>query len=154
LIDFTHQQLAAAPPTGAVTLKGLESSRCIQLSSGTALDSPLQIWDCDRSAKQTWQVVPIADNRFALKNQQSNQCLDLLYGSVADDTPAIQYTCHYNNNQQWVLMSVDANGSYMLRNAMTGTFLNVKGGTPNGAVVVGWQYANQGNQRWLLQPAS
>jgi hypothetical protein len=162
LIDFSHAQAASPPPTGQLMFKGVESGRCINVAGVATpgkgaylINAPTELWDCNKPAKAAWTVVPIAGNRFALKNRLSNMCLDLSGGAVANGTVALQYTCHQQASQQWVLMSRDAkNGSYQLYNAMTGTHLSVKSGTANAAVLHGWANANRPNQKWIPQPVS
>lgn len=159
LIDFSHAQAAAPAPTGKLAFKGVESNRCVQVAGvstpgkGAYLaKAPMELWDCNKGNKQVWTVVPVAGNRFALKAQISGMCLDLDHGRVANGTAAFQYNCHLEANEQWVLMSRDAKGSYLLRNALTGTYLTVKSGTANASVLHAWAYTNRAGQRWTPQP--
>lgn len=163
VIDFSHTQAAAPAPTGPLAFKGVQSGRCVQVAgvatpgAGAYLaKATMELWDCNQNPREVWNVVPIGGNRFSLKSQLSGMCLDLTGGAVANGTAAIQYPCSAAGNHQWVLMSQDpAKNSYLLRNAMTGTYLTVKSGTANASVLHGWQAnaaAGQANQRWIPQP--
>jgi hypothetical protein len=162
VIDFSHHQLAGAPLTGKVVFKGLQSNRCLEPVGATSRPNeganadraPMELWNCDkRLTKQTWQVVPVAGNRFALKNASSGKCLDIVGGGVANATALIQYRCHPNGNEQWVLMSAGKQGNFMLRNVLTGTYVDVKAsGTAAGSAVHTWAYTGRDNQRWIPQP--
>jgi len=162
LIDFSHAQAASPAPTGDLLFKGPPSGRCIQVAGvatpgkGAYLaQATTELWDCNKNAKEVWTAVPIAGNRFALKNKLSGFCLDLLSGAIANGTAVIQYTCHLQGNEQWVLMSRDSKtGAYLLRNALTGTYVSVKSGTANGSVLHAWTDAKSVNQRWIPQPIS
>ena len=164
VIDFSHHQLALPPLTGKVTFKGLRSGRCLQVAGatdkpdagGNADNAPIELWDCNvATSRQVWEFVPVAGNRFALKNANKGKCLDIAGGNVAAGAPAIQYTCFPNGNHQWVLMSTGKQGSFMLRNSLTGTYIDVKSaGTANASLVHGWPYTGTNDQHWTPQPVS
>jgi hypothetical protein len=163
VIDFSHQQQVGSPPTGKAIFVGAQSGRCIQVAGSAATPdegsnangAPIELWDCDaRVLRQDWEFVPVAGNRFALKNAHVGKCLDVAGGSVASDTAVVQYTCGDQANQQWVLVRT-ANVSSLLRNAMTGTYLDVRGGaTANGSPIRAWPANGGDDQRWIPLPVS
>ncbi|MEV4706211.1 RICIN domain-containing protein [Actinoplanes sp. NPDC049316] len=162
LIDFSHHQLASPPLSGKFLFKGVQSGRCFYVSGATdkpdqgalADKAPVKIWTCNRNdPKHVWEVVPIGGNRFALKNQLKGKCLDILGGNAAKGGAMIQYACHLRSSEQWVLMNAGKSGSYMLRNALTGTYVDVYSqATADGSDTKSWPYTGIDNQRWIPQP--
>jgi hypothetical protein len=75
------------------------SKRCIDVKDGRAGSgndgTPLQVWDCTKGAGQTWAFNPDGTVRSL------GQCMDLAWGSIAENTPVQLVACNGNAAQQF-----------------------------------------------------
>jgi hypothetical protein len=159
IIDPTHRADVVGVAAGLVSLKGVESGRCLQTAG--AWDTPgqganadfaeMELWDCVAgSTKQKWEIIPLGHNRYALKNLQSGKCLDVKYGWYDIGLPLVQYTCHYGGTEQFDFTQAVDN-SYGLQSVLTGRFGDAVGHAQhNGAVVQWWDHTGYANQRWTV----
>jgi hypothetical protein len=147
---------------GIVEIKGVQSGRCLQVAG--VWDTPgqgalgdgagMELWDCLRGAKQVWELLPLGDKKYGLKNPLSGKCLDVEGGSATAGARLIQHTCHLSGNQQFVFTQGD-NGTLGLLNVLTHQFADVYGGqVVNGSAIV--QHTGHGgaNQRWHVTRTS
>lgn len=61
---------------------------------------------------------------------RSSDVLDVPEASDKQGTQIIQYACNFRFNQRWILKKVDevnGYGFYMIMNAKTGLYLDIKG---------------------------
>ncbi|MGW9249841.1 RICIN domain-containing protein [Streptomyces badius] len=86
-----------ATPTG-FTYSPDGGAHCLDVSgAGRENATPVQLWDCNGSAGQTWQVMPPG----TLVNPNSGKCLDVAGAGIADGTTVQIYTCNGTGAQQW-----------------------------------------------------
>ncbi|SHG20753.1 RICIN domain-containing protein [Streptoalloteichus hindustanus] len=138
----------------AVALKGVQSGRCLQVA-GAVRDADAnppgtEIWDCSSSDKQTWDLVNLGDNKYALKNRASGKCLDIRSGDMKNGTPLDQAACHQRGSQQWEFTTA-ADNTVALRSVHSAKVADVLGQrTHNGSAVGHWADTAGANQRWTL----
>ncbi|TWP53501.1 ricin-type beta-trefoil lectin domain protein [Lentzea tibetensis] len=85
---------------------------------------------------------------YYLRNRHSNKCLEIYGWSQANGGLAVQWDCHYGNNQLWRFIQ-HADGYYSLQNVNSNKCLDVYGwSTANGAQIVQWDCHWGDNQRW------
>lgn len=158
LIDPTHVSWTVEMRLGTIQIKGVHSGRCVQVAGvwgtpnqGANADlAGTELWDCAGGVKQVWELVPLGDKKYGLKNKNSGKCLDVRYGEVANGTPLIQFGCHYGGAQQWVFVQGD-NNTLGLASALTGKFADVTGWqTGNGAGISQYDGTGGANQRWTI----
>lgn len=158
LLDRTHRLGIATVKSGPVKVKGVQSSRCMQTAGlwdrpneGALADlAAMELWDCVGGGKMTWEILPLGDKKYALKNQLSGKCLDVKYGSVDRGTPFVQYSCHYGGTQQFVFTEAGDN-TYGLQSVLTAQYADAIGNAVhNGAVIQTWDHTGYANQRWRL----
>ncbi|GAA3575807.1 RICIN domain-containing protein [Kribbella ginsengisoli] len=81
------------------TLQSEGSKRCVDVKDGRAGSgndgTPLQVWDCTKGAGQTWTFNPDGTVRSL------GQCMDLAWGSIAENTPVQLVACNGNAAQQF-----------------------------------------------------
>ncbi|WP_328332289.1 RICIN domain-containing protein [Kribbella sp. NBC_00382] len=81
------------------TLQSGGSKRCVDVKDGRAGSgndgTPLQVWDCTKGAGQTWSFNPDGTVRSL------GQCMDLAWGSIAENTPVQLVACNGNAAQQF-----------------------------------------------------
>ncbi|MEV6906417.1 RICIN domain-containing protein [Amycolatopsis sp. NPDC051071] len=141
-----------------IQIKGVHSGRCIQVAGlwgtpnqGANADlAGTELRDCAGGVKQVWELIPLGDKKYGLKNKNFGKCLDVRYGEVANGTPLIQFGCHYGGAQQWVFVQGD-NNTLGLASALTGKFADVAGWqTGNGAGISQYDGTGGANQRWTI----
>ena len=139
--------------TVSITLTGGQSSAvtgeaglCVDVrGASTANATPVQLYTCNDSDAQQWNVVT-ADHSL----RSLGQCLDVTGGGTANGTLVDLYTCNATGAQVWV---PQANGE--LLNPQSGRCLD----DPNSSTTAGTQLAiwdcNDGsNQKWVVPDTS
>ncbi len=158
LIDPTHVSWTVQMTPGTIQIKGVNSGRCIQVAGlwgtpnqGANADfAGTELWDCQGGVKQIWELVPLGDKKYGLKNKNSGKCLDVRHSEVANGTPLIQFGCYYGGAQQWVFVQGD-NNTLGLASALTGKFADVTGWqTANGSGISQYDGTGSINQRWTI----
>ncbi len=162
LIDPAHQGAASKPPVGSFRIKGVQSGRCLRPAGaldqagkgGLAGWADAEVRDCGTGTEQIWDVVPVSDTRFQLRNRASQWCLYAWAGDVnvvgMEDT--VQMSCDVDQSQ-WVAMFAKSSGLYL--RASTGSYLSaVNAGTANGTRVSQADYSAATGEQWILDPVS
>lgn len=160
LIDPTHRADVVGVSAGVVSIKGVQSGRCLQTAG--AWDTPgeganadfaaVELWDCVAvSTKQKWEIIPLGHNRYALKNVQSGKCLDVKHGLYDDGVVLVQFECHFGGTEQFDFTQAVDN-SLGLQSVLTGKFADVLGHAEYNSALVGWwHHTGYANQRWTLE---
>ncbi|KAG8902659.1 hypothetical protein FRC01_009517 [Tulasnella sp. 417] len=101
----------------------------------------------------------LREGLYILVNKKSRSTLDLAGGWHGPGTHVLGFEQHIewdNSNQMWHIKQDGLNGTYTLRNLLSGTFLDLEAGNPrNGSQVVGWPRELRGesraNQEWHIE---
>ncbi|MEU0409353.1 RICIN domain-containing protein [Streptomyces griseorubiginosus] len=129
---------SGVPAAGTYTLKNVNSSQLMDVSSGsTATGAKVIQWPSTGGTNQQWTLTRLADNVYTLKSVKSGLCLDVPSQSTTTGVQLQQWTCNGGTNQQWAL---DLTGSYTGSNYMlvgigSGLNIGVAGSTTQGAAV-------------------
>jgi hypothetical protein len=154
LVDVNHDGQALPMQAGTIELKGVQSGRCIQVA-GVGDDAMAdlrgtELWDCVSGWKQRWELVDRGGNKYGLKNVNSQKCLDVEGYRASNGVSLVQFSCHYDVNQQWMFVP-GKNGAVKLRSVLTGGVATVRdSGTHNAALVQQFADANGDEQQWLV----
>jgi hypothetical protein len=109
-----------------MAMKGDGSNRCIDVKDGRAGagndGTPLQVWDCTNGANQTWTFSSDGTVRSL------GQCMDLAWGSIAENTPVQLVACNGNAAQQFRITQ----DSQLVNPAATGKCVTSDGGDNGG----------------------
>ncbi|MGW1952423.1 ricin-type beta-trefoil lectin domain protein [Streptomyces sp. NPDC001920] len=96
--------------------------KCLDVAGGrTDNGTPVQIYTCNDSAAQDWQIIGNGDG-YSLWNLAAKKCLDVQNGNAANGTKIRIWTCNSSKAQQW---DFDVRGVGELRNAATGKCLDL-----------------------------
>ncbi|MFJ9843303.1 sigma-70 family RNA polymerase sigma factor [Kitasatospora sp. NPDC101155] len=140
----------SAPAAGPRTMINAMTSLCAQADP----DGTLTQRACDRSAGQTWILLPLGDN-VRIKNAGTGQCIGT-GSSTTDGAPLVQETCTTANNDQiWTLRD---NG--MVVNTTTGLLIGLKHWPhadhpgPGDQLTQSQNYYNSEAFRWQRRPLS
>ncbi|ACU73866.1 glycoside hydrolase family 5 [Catenulispora acidiphila DSM 44928] len=136
----------ASAATGATgTITGQQSGRCVDAqSAGTANGTVVQLYDCNGTGAQQWQV----RSDGSVLNPNSGRCLDVTGAGTANGTRVQLYDCNGTGAQHW---QVRADGSVL--NATSGRCLDANG-SANGSYLQIWDCAGSGNQHWTVNGSS
>ncbi|ONI82861.1 hypothetical protein ALI144C_17495 [Actinosynnema sp. ALI-1.44] len=142
----------------AIAIKGVESHSCIQIA-GVGQDAlrdgaGAELWQCVPGApKQIWDVIPVGDNKYQLKNRNSGKCLDVYNSNLDNNGLIMQHSCHNGLNQQWELTTDNTGGNYALRAVHSAKTADGRGSAPfNGKPVAQWADSGTNSQRWTVVP--
>ncbi|MGC4936468.1 ricin-type beta-trefoil lectin domain protein [Kribbella sp. DT2] len=134
-------QLRAMKSTPA-TLRSDGAKRCIDVKDGRAGagtdGTPLQVWDCHDDANQAWAFNSDGTVRAL------NQCMDLAWGSIAENTAIQLVACNGSAAQQF---RVTQKGQ-LINPAAEGKCVTVDKGDNGGRLFLRG-CTGDGNQKWV-----
>jgi hypothetical protein len=156
-------QGGAAPHSigAAVEFQDLASGGCADVvNSSTVHGDPVREFPCRNSANQNWLIEPVlsAPGFFALRNINSNMCLDLRSGSVDDvhdGTLVQQWDCFPDSigSEQWKLQLDNSGGPGALNlvTAVKGKCLDTNSRTGSALLHIATCTAGSRTQMWQEQ---
>lgn len=99
----------------------------------------------------TAQAQMLPDYPIFLRNVASGLCLDMFQNDTRPGGQLIQWTCHSNANQQWMLYR--RGQVYQIVNQNSGLCLDITGGQQaSGVNVIQWDCHGRANQLWYVTP--
>ncbi|QKW18010.1 alpha-N-acetylglucosaminidase C-terminal domain-containing protein [Kitasatospora sp. NA04385] len=130
--------LPASAPTGAVTGIG---GKCADVAGGNSADgTALQLWTCNQTAAQTWQLV--GDGTLRARGK----CMNVRNGATTAGTAVELSSCNGTTAQKWVQQ---ANNT--LKNTKSNLCLDASGGgSANTTPLIVWTCTANPNQLWTL----
>ena len=137
------------PPGDVVRFVSRPSSKCLDVNgSGTADGTQIQLWSCNGTGAQSFELQDAGGGQFAIVNTSSGKCVDVSGSGTANGTKIQLWTCNGTGAQRF--SQQDAGGGFArLVNANSGKCLDVSGnGTADGTVVHLWQCGGGQNQQW------
>ncbi|MCW2642780.1 MAG: chitinase [Dactylosporangium sp.] len=129
---------ASAAGTGAITGYG---GKCVDVSSANSANgTQVQLWTCNGTNAQTWNVGTDGTIRALGK------CLDVSSGSTADGAKVQIWDCNGTGAQQWV-----ANAAKDIVNPQSGKCLDATGpSSADGTPLQIWSCSGGANQKWTV----
>ncbi|GAB3976450.1 glycoside hydrolase family 3 C-terminal domain-containing protein [Actinoallomurus acanthiterrae] len=125
--------------TGYGQITGI-AGKCDDFAAGTANSNPIQLYDCNNTAAQTFTVMPDHTLRVLGK------CVEVQYGATGNGAPVQLYDCNGTGAQQW---RAGPNGS--LVNPQSGRCLDVpSASTANGTQLRIYDCNATDAQKWRL----
>ncbi|WP_307080388.1 RICIN domain-containing protein [Streptomyces canus] len=121
-----------------VSIWSYASGRCIDVRDAGGDGTPLQIWDCNGFAQQSWRFMSDGTVRAL------GLCMDVAWGSTSDGAVVQLATCSHNPAQQFRL-----NSAHDLVNPQANKCVDVKDRkTGNGTRLQLWDCNGQDIQKW------
>jgi hypothetical protein len=138
----TAPRTPPAASTGPITV-GIDG-KCADVRGGSSTDeTPIQIYDCNGTAAQTWTMPGDGTIRAFGK------CMDVYGARTSNFTEVQLYTCNGGGNQKWQSL----NGA--LVNPRSGRCLDDPAfDTTNGTQLIIYDCNSGANQKWTLPQAS
>lgn len=129
----------------AVAIVSEASGKCLSITASKADHTLVEQDTCRPEATQRWVVA--GPNYSEVINQYSGKCIDIPWGSAADQTMLQLYACQGSNNQLWLH---NAPGEFISRS--TGKCIDVPWGAMTDHIVVQQAACHGGdNQRWIIR---
>lgn len=114
------------------------SGHCIDVRDAGGDGTPLQIWDCNGFAQQTWRFMSDGTVRAL------GLCMDVAWGGTGNGAVIQLATCSHNPAQQFRL-----NSAHDLVNPQANKCVDVKNQqTGNGTRLQLWDCNGRDNQKW------
>ncbi|MFJ9866188.1 RICIN domain-containing protein [Streptomyces sp. NPDC101165] len=99
------------------------AGKCLDVQgSGKANGTPVQIYTCNGSSAQKWQLWGVYDGHYTLLNVNAQKCLEVLNGANANGTKIQIRDCGSSKAQQWTF---NVRAADELRNIATDKCLNL-----------------------------
>ena len=155
-IDLDEPTEPAFTPdaTASYRIVGAQSSKCLTLpssNSASAAPGALELRVCDGSARQTFRIESVGENRHRVRNPGADLCLDVQGASRADGASVIGWPCGAGKNQQWRLFGRSAEAvRFVVRHSRKALDVAASAVT-DGANLVQWASQEQGSQRYRVQ---
>ncbi|MER5887966.1 ricin-type beta-trefoil lectin domain protein [Streptomyces sp. NPDC001941] len=134
--------LATGAPASAAAgrITGL-GGKCVDVAGANPADgTAVQLYDCNGTAAQTWDVG--ADGTV----RALGKCLDVASGGTANGTRVRLYACNGSAAQRWT-----ANAARDLVNPQSGKCLDATGNSSaNGTPLQIWSCTGAANQKWTV----
>ncbi|MFH9010630.1 RICIN domain-containing protein [Streptomyces sp. NPDC017943] len=97
--------------------------KCLDAEGGrTTSGTPVQIYTCNNSTGQQWQLRAASPDTYSLVNYKSGKCLDVENSNPANGTKIQIWTCNDSKAQEWAL---DVRAAGELRNVATDKCLDL-----------------------------
>ena len=143
LFDVDDFTLGTSGGTGGGTgrVVGL-AGKCLDVNGGATADgTKIQLWTCNGSAAQNWQV-----DGQVWRNPASGKCLDIAGGGTANGTRVQLWTCNGSGAQNWA-----AQADRTVRNPQSGRCLDVsEARADDGQQIHIWDCLGAANQLWTV----
>ncbi|WP_416072288.1 ricin-type beta-trefoil lectin domain protein [Streptomyces sp. ME18-1-4] len=121
-----------------VSVRSHASGRCIDVTGARGDGTPLQIWDCNGLAQQSWRFMSDGTVRAL------GLCMDVAWGATGNGAVIQLATCSGNPAQQFRL-----NSAHDLVNPRADKCVDVKDRqTGNGTRLQLWDCNGRDNQKW------
>lgn len=158
--DTTNAMLSpnsssALPAPGSYLIRtALADTQLIDIAGGsTANGARAQIWQCNQSAAQRFELYVDADGLYTLVNAGSGKVLDVQWGQARAGAAVWQYRRNGSTAQKWLLVEQD--GGWSLRSALNRNLaLDVSGGNAaNGTPLALWTVNGTAAQTFFFMEA-
>jgi hypothetical protein len=158
---LTSQNAAAQAPQGQVVTSGpivsAGTNKCLDVVSNMANQdgANVQQYDCSGRPNQTWQIVRVGPDTYAIVNQGSQKVLESAGQSRANAANVDQRRWSGQPSQVWKVQHTGSD-TFSLVNVGSGKCLDLaNGSTANGANIQQYDCAaGNPNQTWRMNAAS
>lgn len=122
----------------------MDDNAVIDVASASYSDGAnAQLWNCNRSGAQRFQVSYCGDGFYTITNMRSNKVLEVAYGSDEEGANVWQWEANGTDAQEWRI-DKNADGTYTLTNKESGKVLDCENGQSSSGTNV-WQWGSNGS---------
>jgi len=135
------------PPAGWTQLEFQHSNKCVDNKAGTTNGVGYHQWSCGSNPNRNFRFEPLGNNRWLVRSEKSNRCLDVADGFSDNGAKLHQWDCNAGNpNQKWQIVD-RGNGWFNLKAERGGRCLEVAGGRTNPqARIQQWNCSDAGHR--------
>ncbi len=148
------QTIALEAAEDLVQIVSRHGGKCLDVSgAGSQNGTNIQLWTCNGTAAQHFQVEKLSSGRVRFVNVASGKCVDVAGASTENGANIQLWDCNGTSAQSF--SGSDAGGGYYsFTNTKSGRAIDVAGwGTSNGSNIQQWDYSWGDNQMWRLEAA-
>jgi Ricin-type beta-trefoil lectin domain len=142
---------ASAGTLGTGVIKNSATATCITSLGNATNGAPLELWACNGSANQSWQVTTVSGN-LVFRNNATGTCINDTDGVLSDGEQMTLWQCLEGPNEQFdpIDQGYAGTGGSPSILSVAGTDWNLTSGgdSSNGAPVELWTMNNSNNQVW------
>ena len=140
LVDYVRVSTDTAQPGGGGPITGI-GNKCVDVAGANSANGmAVQLYDCNGSAAQQWNVG--ADGTI----RALGKCLDVASGGTADGTPVQLWECNGSAAQQWAVPAARD-----IVNPQANKCLDATGNSSaNGTRLQIWTCTGSANQKWTV----
>ncbi|MBQ7594698.1 MAG: RICIN domain-containing protein [Synergistaceae bacterium] len=136
---------------GTYTIKSaLDLNKAVDVSGGgTASGTNIQLWDCNDSNAQKFNIIPVREGWYKIVNAASKKALDVQWGTKASGVNVWIYDDNESDAQLWRFYKT---GNYYFIKNKLGYYLDVYGGATDNGTNIWVYYGNSSKaQKFKLQ---
>lgn len=135
----TNNPPPARVPANSFYLVLRNSGKCVDVSNSSKENQGnIQLWDCNQTSAQIWQLLDAGAGSFNLRNINSQKCADVAFSGRESGADIFQYDCHGTVNQRIYLQPTNG-GYYRMVFAHSNKCLDVdKAGSATGSNIHQW----------------
>jgi hypothetical protein len=128
------------------------TGKCLDVNgAGTADGTKIQLWSCNGTAAQSFELRDLGSGRFNLVNTNSGKCVDVNASGTANGTRVQLWTCNGTGAQSFT-RGATSGGYATFANTNSGRCLDAMDfGTADGTQIQIWDCWADVNQQWLVQ---
>lgn len=137
---------------GDYVLRSVANNKCVDISgSSTADGAKVQIWDCNGTGAQRFNIAPTSDGYWKIINVNSGKGLDIQGASTDANAPVHQWSYVGGNNQQFKIVD-RGNNQFSIQARHTDMAVDLYWGRPdNGTGFVQYPYTGTSNQLYTFE---
>jgi len=146
---------------GTYLIKSVYSNKCLVVSGGSVNDEAKIVqYDCNYTDNGKWYISFFGGN-YVFRNKHSGKVLDVPYGLRDWGLQLWQYTWNEGPGQQWLIVEAQSSSQVNLNTEIQYKIVSAQSGlvvdlynwaTGNDAPIAQWEWLNQDNQKWTIEP--
>jgi hypothetical protein len=150
--DFGVTTVGSGGGGTSVRIVERHTGKCLDVNgAGTADGTKIQLWSCNGTGAQSFEVRDVGGGRYNLVNTNSGKCVDVDHSGTANGTKVQLWSCNGTGAQSFT-RGATSNGYTTFQNSNSGKCLDSTDfGTADGTQIQIWDCWADVNQQWLTQ---
>lgn len=144
--------LASSFVAGDYVIHSVANNKCVDTAGASTADGArVQIWDCNATGAQRFNIAPTSDGYWKIINVKSGKGLDIQGASTQANAPVQQWSYVGGNHQQFKIVA-RGNNRFSIQARHTDMAVDLYWGRPdNGTGFVQYPYTGTSNQLYTFE---